>query len=322
MRIHVLALDGVFDMGLSAILDSFGTAGDLASGSGRRSARFDVSLVGVRRRVRTNQGLTIPVTPAAQAGRADVVVIPALGAKTPATLAAALARPDVQDACAFIARQHAAGAQLAAACTGTFLLAATGLLDGRSATTTWWLAPLFRERFPAVTLEDSRMIVQSGRIVTAGAALAHLDLALWLIRRRSPALAALTARYLVVDARPSQAAFAIPDHLAHADPLVERFEDWARLHLGARFSLASAARAVGASERTLARRLRAVLGKSPLGYVQDLRVERAVHRLQTSDATLETIAGEVGYGDAVTLRTLLRRKIGRGVRDLRERAAT
>ena len=107
------------------------------------------------------------------------------------------------------------------------MLAQSGLLDGRAATTTWWLAPLFRERFPRVELDDSRMVVESGRFATAGAALAHLDLALWLVRRRSPALAALTARYLIVDSRSSQASYAIPDHLAHADPIVERFERWA-----------------------------------------------------------------------------------------------
>jgi transcriptional regulator GlxA family with amidase domain len=162
--------------------------------------------------------------------------------------------------------------------------------------------------------------VQSARLVTAGAALAHLDLSLWMVRRHSPALAALTARYLVVEPRTSQAAYAIPDQLAHADPLVEKFEAWARRRLADRFSLAEAARAVGASERTLARRLAAVLGKSPLSYVQDLRVERATHLLQTSDASIDDIAAQVGYGDGVTLRTLLRRKTGRGVRELRARS--
>jgi transcriptional regulator GlxA family with amidase domain len=206
---------------------------------------------------------------------------------------------------------------VAAACTGTFVLASTGLLDGKSATTTWWLAPTFRELFPRVHLEDSRMIVESARVVTAGAALAHLDLALWLVRRRSPQPAALAARYLVVDARPNQAAFAIPDHLAHSDPIVDRFETWARRHLESRFSLSGAARFVGTSERTLARRLQTVLGKSPLGYVQELRVERAVHLLQTSDAGIDEIAAKVGYRDGVTLRSLLRRKTGRGVRELR-----
>ena len=176
---------------------------------------------------------------------------------------------------------------------------------------------MFRERFPRVRLEESRMLVGAPGFVTAGAALGHLDLALWVIRQRSPALAALTARYMVVDARPSQAAFVIPDHLAHGDRLVERFEAWVRSHLASGFSLAEAARAVGTSERTLSRRLRAVLGKTPIGYVQDLRVERAVHLLQSGGSSVDQVATAVGYADGVTLRTLLRRKLGRGVRELR-----
>ena len=101
-----------------------------------------------------------------------------------------------------------------------------------------------------------------------------------------------------------------------------KFERWARKRLGDGFSLDEAARAVGASKRTLARRINDVLGKSPLSYFQDLRVERAVHLLRTSSDDVEKIAAAVGYADGVTLRTLLRRKLGRGVREIRsERAA-
>jgi transcriptional regulator GlxA family with amidase domain len=315
MRVSVLILDGVFDMGLAAILDTLETADGLG-GAGHSASRFEVRRVGVRRRIRTHQGLEARLE--LPSGRPpEVVVLPALGMKTPETLTPALGRRDVADACALLREWAQAGALVGAACTGTFVLAQSGLLDGRAATTTWWLAPLFRQLFPSVSLEDSRMVVESARVVTAGAALAHIDLALWLVRRRSPSLASMAARYLVVDSRPNQASFAIPDHLAHADPLVERFETWARRHLQARFSLQAAARSVGASERTLARRLRSVLGKSPLGYVQELRVEHAVHLLQTSSAGIDEIAGAVGYRDGVTLRSLLRRKLGRGVRELR-----
>lgn len=319
VKIHVLALDGVFDTGLAAVLDTFGTANELAQATGVSATRFDVTVVGLRRRVHTAQRFTVPVVSAERVTQPDVVIVPALGAKMPEPLRTALDRRDVAELGDLLRDWAGRGALLGAACTGTFVLAATALLDGHAATTTWWLAPLFRERYPLVALDESRMLVGSPRFVTAGAALAHLDLALWVVRRRSPALAEVTARYLVVDPRPSQAAFVIPDHLAHADPLVERFEHWARRRLGDGFSLADAARASGASERTLARRLRSVLGKSPLSYFQDLRVERAVHLLRTSNASIEEIAAQVGYADGVTLRTLLRRKIGRGVRELRAR---
>jgi transcriptional regulator GlxA family with amidase domain len=129
------------------------------------------------------------------------------------------------------------------------------------------------------------MVVKSGTVVTAGATLGHMDLALWLIRSVSPELASLTAKYLVVDSRPSQTAYALTDHLIHSDPVVHLFERWARARLARGFSLESAAKATGASKRTLTRRLHSVLGKSPMSYFQSLRVERAVHLLKTSKAS-------------------------------------
>lgn len=317
MRIHIFALEGVFDTGLSTLLDTLSIANDLAGSVDARSARFDVTLVGMRPRICTSHGFTVPVLVASRCEPPDVVLIPALGAKMPETLKLALTRRDVGDAGSLLRKWAGGGTLVGAACTSTFVLADTSLLEGRSATTSWWLAPLFRERYPRVRLEESRMVVSSSGFVTAGAALAHIDLALWLIRRRSPALSELTARFLLVEPRPSQAIFAIPDHLAHADPLVQRFEHWARCQLGRRFSLSEAAMAIGASERTLSRRLQAVIGKSPLSYFQDLRVERAVHLLRTSSDNVDSIAAQVGYADGATLRSLLRRKTGRAISELR-----
>ena len=319
MRLHLLVLDGVFDLGLAALTDTLVTANELAPTLKDAPAPIELALVGVRRRVHTAQGLTVPVVPADSVARPDAVLVPALGAKMPEALAARLVRPDVADAAALLQRWFAAGATMGAACTGTFLLAESALLDGRRATTSWRLAPMFRQRYPRIALDESQMLVNSSGVTTAGAAMAHLDLALSVVRGRSPALAALAARYLLVEARGSQAAFVIPDHLAHADPVVERFEGWARQRLASGFSLVDAARSVGASERTLARRLQSVLGKTPLSYFQDLRVERAVHLLQTSADSVDQIATKIGYADGVTLRSLLRRKLGRGVRELRAR---
>ena len=320
MRIYVLALSEVFDTGLATFLDTFSTANALAESTGTSSVRFDVSIIGVRSRVLTSQGLSVPVLSATRRMPPDVALVPAIEAKLPDALRVKLEQRETVDAQALLRDWSAGGALIGAACTSTFVLAGSSLLNGHRATTSWWLAPFFRERYPHVVLDESRMVINASRLVTAGAALAHLDLALWLVRRHSPALAALTARYLVVDSRPSQAAFAIPDHLAHADPFVERFEQWARRRLVEGFSLNEAARAVATSPRTLTRRLHSVVGKSPLGYFQDLRVERAVHLLRTSNTSIDQIAAQVGYANGVTLRTLIRRKIGRGVRELRARA--
>jgi transcriptional regulator GlxA family with amidase domain len=316
MRVHVLVLDGVFDLGLSAILDAFRTANELLDASKSPIDRFEVRTVAVRRRVRTAQGLLVPIPPADRR-TPDCVVVPAIGYKMPAPLERALARADVRDAAELLRDYAKRRATMAAACIGTFVMAESGLLDGHEATTTWWLAPMFRRRYPDVTLEDSSMIVSSGPFVTAGAALGHMDLALWLVRQVSPQLASLTAQYLIVDSRPSQSVYALTDHLVHADPLVRKFEAWTRANLARGFSLDDAARAVGSSKRTLARRLQSVLGKSPLEYFQSVRVERAVHLLKSTRAGVDEIAGRVGYADGVTLRTLLRRRLHTGVREIR-----
>ena len=318
MRIHVLVLNGVFDTGLTAVLDAFGTANVLAEMTGISSLRFQVRVLGLRTTVTTAQGLSVPVTAATRAQTPDVVVTPAINQLTPEPLVRALADSEVLEAGALLRKWSARGAMTAAACVGTFVLAEAALLDGEEATTTWWLAPLFRQRYPKVRLDESRMVVHSNAALTAGAALGHLDLALALIRRASPELADLTAKYLVVDARTSQSIYSIPDHLAHADPLVRRFERWARGRLAEGFSLDQAAMALSASKRTLARRMQSVLGKSPLAYFQDLRIERAVHLLKTSHASVDQIAAEVGYAEGVSLRALLRRRLGRGVREIRQ----
>jgi transcriptional regulator GlxA family with amidase domain len=319
MRVDVLVLDGVFDLGLSAVLDVFETANELIGMSGLAVSRFEVRTVGLRRTVTTSHGLRVPVQTVGTR-KPDCVVVPALGVKMPDALETALARPDVREGAAVLQQWARRGALMSAACVGTFVMAESGLLDHQKATTTWWLAPLFRRRYPSVQLDESYMIVKSGRVVTAGAALSHVDLALWLVRGVSPQLAALTARYLIVDSRPAQSAYVLTDHLMHSDPVVQRFESWARARLAQGFSLDAAAKAVGASKRTLARRMQSVLGKTPLSYFQSLRVERAVHLLKTGTASVDQVAARVGYADGATLRTLLRRRLHLGVKEIRRTA--
>src|SRR5262249_28867422 len=159
MRIDILALDGVFDLGLSAVLDVFHTANELIEMADLGVARFEPRVVGLRRVVKTSHGLGVPVRPAG-ARAAECVVVPAIGFKMPGPLEAGLKRPDVQDAADVLRRWERQGAMMTAACIGTFILAESGLLDTHRSTTTWWLAPLFRKRYPNVTLDESNMLVK------------------------------------------------------------------------------------------------------------------------------------------------------------------
>src|SRR5262249_11649956 len=149
MRVNVLVLDNVFDLGLSAVLDTFQTANELIHMSGLTVPPFEVRIAGVRRAGKTSQGLAVPVN--AKSWRApDCVVVPAIGFKMPDPLESALARPDIQDAGASLRQWARGGATMTAACVGTFVMAESGLLDQHHATTTWWLAPLFRKQYPHV----------------------------------------------------------------------------------------------------------------------------------------------------------------------------
>ena len=218
-----------------------------------------------------------------------------------------------------IARTRDRGTTIASACAGTFLLAEAGILDGVRATTTWWLSPAFRARYPRVLVDHGQMVITCEGITTAGAAFGHIDLALAIVRAGSPALADLVARYLVVDERPSQSAYTIPSALAQSDPTVAAFDRWIREHLAEPISIADAAKAIGVSERTLQRSVRRTIGTSPIRFVQDLRIERARHLLRTTEMSVEVISRKVGYEHAHTLRVLLRERTGKTASVLRGR---
>jgi transcriptional regulator GlxA family with amidase domain len=319
MDVAVLVYDGVFDSGLSAILDVLDAANAMRAELPQPPPAWQVTTVGFRRRVRTGAGHVVTTQPTAEARRADLLLVPALAERRPDALLDHVSGPASTAVRTLVADTRERGTPVASACTGTFLLAESGVLDGRKATTSWWLAPVFRQRYPAVTIDETRMVTTSDGVMTAGAAFGHVDLALAIVRMSSPALADLVARYLVVDERPSQSSYTIPSALAQSDPLVAAFERWARLHLEEPISIVDAARSLGVSERTLQRTVRRVLGMSPVRFVQDLRVEQASHLLRTTGLSLDSIARKVGYEHANTLRVLLRERTGSTTGALRGR---
>ncbi|MFC0431816.1 GlxA family transcriptional regulator [Kutzneria buriramensis] len=316
MEIAVLVCDGVFDLGLAAVLDVFDTANGLAEELSE-APRWAVTTVGFSPWVRTSAGHFVDCAPVARAESADLLVVPAVNERRPERVVEFATGEHSRPARDLIARTRARRGAIASACAGTFLLAEAGILDHLRATTTWWLAPVFRARYPNIQLDQGSMVVQEDAITTAGAAFGHLDMALALVRAGSPAVADLVARYLVVDERPSQAPYIMPSALAQNDPTVAAFERWVRDHLAGPISVPDAARRLGVSERTLQRSVQRIMGTSPIRFVQDLRIERATHLLRTTDLSLETIARRVGYEQANTLRVLLRERTGKTTAALR-----
>ena len=318
IQVAVVVYDGVFDSGLAAVLDVLSNANELGEHI-HQPPTWDVTLAGSAPSVRTGAGLLVAPEPLARAETADLLVVPALAGSNSSALLDHVggdASLSVRD---LIVRSRDRGTTIASACAGTFLLAETGILDGLRATTTWWLSPAFRSRYPRVTVDHSRMVVACEGIITAGAAFGHVDLALAIVRSGSPALADLVARYLVVDERAAQSVYVIPSALAQSDPTVAAFERWAREHLAEPLSVPDAAKAIGVSERTLQRAVQRTVGTSPIRFIQDLRIERACDLLRTTDMSMEAIARKVGYEHPNTLRVLLRARTGKTISALRRK---
>jgi transcriptional regulator GlxA family with amidase domain len=310
MEIAVLVCDGVFDSGLAAILDVLDTANAMAE-EVCEPPHWNVTTVGFRPQVRTGAGHLVTTMPPARAEEAGLLIVPAVAERRPEALLDYVGGDQTLPVRTLIAHTRKRGAAIASACAGTFLLAEAGILDGLRATTTWWLAPVFRTRYPAVQVDQSQMVITSDGITTAGAAFGHLDLALAIVRASSPALADLVARYLVVDERPSQSVYVIPSALAQSDPTVAAFERWVRARLAEPISIPHAAKSIGVSERTLQRSVQRTMGTSPIRFIQDLRIELATHLLRTSGLSLEAISRKVGYEHPNTLRVLLRERTGK-----------
>lgn len=310
MRLAVLVLDGAFTSGIAAAVDVFRTAELLRPRLGESVGPFTVDVLSPDTDIRTGAGFGIPITrPWAAASDHDVVMVAAPGCMDAESVISGLrseATRQVVDALTGLPRDR----PVVAACSGTFLLAEAGVLDGRRATTSWWLGAAFRARYPQVTLDMDLMVVEDGRVTTAGAAFGHIDLALSLVRRVSLDLADTVARYLLVDQRETQTQYAAITHLARMDTLVAAFERHVRAHLADPLDMPATARALGTSRRTLERRVSTVLGMSPLQTVRRIRADHAEHLLRTTEMTVDDVAHRVGYANAASLRHLLRRSPG------------
>lgn len=313
MNIGLVALEGCFGAAIAALVDVIGTAESVRGSVDPAIAPIELSVAGLRRRVTTSRGMVITTTRSLlELADLDLVVIAGLATFTGASTEAALDQRETRTLVRALRSLDPAHTRLAAACTGVFPLAESGHLDGRVATTSWFLTPTFRARYPKVSLDLERMVVADGPVLTAGAAFAHIDLALTILRSISPQLAGHVARLLLIDERPAQSAYIAHDHLQHDDPLVLAFERFVRGHLAEPFEVGIATHAIGTSRRTLERRTREVLGMSPLDIVQRLRLERAAHLRRTSGLSSEAIAARVGYANAETLRALERRAVRPG----------
>lgn len=209
--------------------------------------------------------------------------------------------------------QHKAGAVLATYCTGNYLLAEAGLLDGRVATTHWAKAADFARRYPRVELRAWEVLTGQDGIISGGSVTSYLNLAVRLVEMfAGEKFAAMTAKSLFIDMnRTSQASYAkLLDEHGHADSLVARAQQRMETTLQQRFLLSELAAWLAVSERTLNRRFKQAVGLAPLAYLQNLRIEVAKQLLESRPIGIDEVSQRVGYGDVSTFRQLFKRKTG------------
>lgn len=322
LRLGILALEGGMLSSVASAADALRVAGKLAQIRQHEKAPVFESVVfnaGGAGAVTTSTGLTLGNL-AREAGRIDLLLVPGVMHSSPHGLVEDLQsrHPEL----ALLRELHARGTRIAGACSGTFLLAASGLLDGRRATTSWWLAAAFRQHFPAVKLEADAMLVDDGDLLTSGGATALQGLILKLIEERGGReLAQQTARMLLIDLeRQSQAPYvsqALIERPRHS--LSERAHGYINRELHREISVARLAEHCGTSERSLLRHFRNEHGSSALEYIQHQRVERAKALLETSHLSFEEIVERCGYVDVSSFRKLFKRATALTPADYRER---
>lgn len=200
----------------------------------------------------------------------------------------------------------ARGARVLSVCTGAFLLAAAGLLDGRRAATHWQFADRLAGRYPAVRVDRDVLYVEDGPILTSAGAAAGIDACLHLVRREHGAATAnALARRMVVPAHRSggQAQYIeTPVPAIRADHGLSDLIDWAQSHLDRPLSVAELAARALMSPRTFARRFRQATGTTPNRWLLDQRLQRAEELLERTDLPVDAVAARAGFGSADTLR--------------------
>ena len=327
-HIRIWVYDAILASSVTGPIDVFTTANNMwADRNGER--RGKAALLEWRiespdgRPIRTASGQIMNVDgPINARTTADAVLVPG---PFVADVPRFLERIDVlQPLLSAVHRQYEHGALLASSCSGSFVLAEAGLLDGRAATTHWALAKTFSKRYPKVDLRIGEVMTEQNRILCSGAVTTYLNLGLRLVEKFAGAdLAAVTGKMLLIDTnRISQTSYAtltVQDQQPHSDVLVARAQRWMGKDLQRNFRLAELARHLAVSEPTLNRRFKLATGEAPLRHLQSLRIDVAKRLLENNGLYVDAASERVGYGDLSTFRQLFKRETGLSPREYQRR---
>ena len=213
----------------------------------------------------------------------------------------------------WIVARYKQGTTIASTCIGSFVLAETGLLNGRLATTHWYYTSLFKRRYPKVLLDPDRVITRDQGLICTGAVSAFYYLGLHLIEHfGSPSLAAQCAKsFLVAPGKANQASYSIFNaHKSHGDSDILHAQELIESNFAGTIKMEDLAGQVGISNRHFIRRFKAATGETPIGYLQQIRIDRAKDLLETTSETINEITKFIGYENDSSFRKLFKEATG------------
>jgi transcriptional regulator GlxA family with amidase domain len=303
----ISTLSGIFD-----VMNAFNIM-DLSGGAPGVETPFKVEIVGEKRaQIDPASGMPINVQRAiADIDRTDVIIVPSV--LLPANGWAPGRYPEIVE---WLSAMHKHGAVLCSACSGLFLLAETGLFDGKDCTVHFVYAPQFSATYPGIPIHPERVLMISGEreeLVTSGASMTWHDLVLYLIARYAGATAAQTvarmfalqwhqdglAPYMVFEGRAD-----------HGDVDISAAQEWLKTHFSVASPVEEIMKLSNLPERTFKRRFTNATGLAPIAYIQRLRIEDAKRRLERTVTPIDEISWQVGYEDAAFFRRLFKRTTG------------
>jgi transcriptional regulator GlxA family with amidase domain len=322
-EITVLLLDQMFSSTATGPMEVFRHAGSLwniLTGT-QRAPRFRVRTASADGRpVRCDGGIQIqPNTRLQDVGETDLIFVPAAWLSIDGVVE--LNAPVVR----WLKRRNEGGVPVASVCSGVGLVAASGLLDGKRATTHWGLAERFRQKYPRVKWMPELMVTEDRGCYCGGGVNASLDLSIYLVERFcGHEIAVQTAKALVIETgRAWQSGFAIiPLKTDHGDDAISSAQEWMHKNFAKTFPLGDPARRVGMSVRNFVRRFKQATGDSPIIYLQKLRIAAAKRMLENNHRSMQEISEAVGYQDIAFFRALFRRHTGASPSAYRERFGT
>ena len=308
-HLTILVPDGQNNLSsIVGVYKIFTRANEYWKKSGRKEL-FKIELAGVSKKVDFYDGLfsVRPHTNISAISKTHLIFIPSLNYSYQKTVRENRSIID------WVTKQYKNGAEIASICTGAFLLASSGLLDGKNCSTHWAVANDFREMYPGINLQTDKLITDENGIYTNGGAYSFLNLVIYLIEKyydRQTAIFCSKVFQIEMD-RQSQSAFIIfKGQKLHGDEVVKKAQDYIETNLDEKISIENLSSKFAVGRRNFDRRFIKATGNTPLEYAQRVKIESAKKSLETTRKTVNEVMYEVGYADVKAFREVFRKITG------------